>query len=182
LCIVCGLYTPPCASNTRELSPATLTSDRVCSDVIPVCNSSFYNANYQPSNPGQLTCLPVATCTRFCTAGSLDCRCSANCFTCLYNQGTDLSYCTLCSTGQFLHDGQCLSSCPMGFTGTGASTIGRRCLPSSPSVAVPVPSLSLEYQQAEPTQTSNRMCAVRPSLGYMCIGCKIVAYVCCCSR
>ena len=55
------------------------------------------------------------------------CRCEANCHRCDWTYGV-AGACEYCKNAKYLLDGQCVDSCPVGYTSKGMGNFGRRCI------------------------------------------------------
>lgn len=80
------------------------------------------------------------------------CRCSQSgvlrsCHTCQYEAGGVYGACTLCKLDRYLHEGNCVDSCPAGFEEVGTERFGRQCVPRRRRRSVEEPARASSPQQ-----------------------------------
>lgn len=154
-----------CGADQLEVAAPTATSDRRCGPR-PQCAVGQYAAaipgGEDPSR--DFVCRPLRQCNSLCSAGvsvTGPCACQQHCHTCINSKRQP--YCTLCSGGRYLYQGECLLACTgiAGFEPRGTDALGRVCAPLDASVFLP-PLVSLEYETVAATASTDRTCvAVR---------------------
>lgn len=68
------------------------------------------------------------------TETEVACRCGDDCYACDWS-GVTAGDCSICKNGQHLLRGQCISSCPSGYTPTGTGNFRRECISDSPTTS-----------------------------------------------
>ncbi|EDQ91315.1 uncharacterized protein MONBRDRAFT_23588 [Monosiga brevicollis MX1] len=111
---------------------AYLQPDGTCADSCPAGTIPQGSGNFRrycevpPTTPASFDGVEVCDDSVASVTG-LPCTCSSNCHTCSLVNGV-AGECTKCRNQQYLLDGECLASCPSGYTGVGTGNYKRVCV------------------------------------------------------
>eukprot|EP00049_Salpingoeca_infusionum_P002694 m.58954 g.58954 ORF g.58954 m.58954 type:complete len:1085 (+) comp11738_c0_seq1:374-3628(+) len=119
--------------------------------------------------------------------GAQACICNDDCHTCQY-EGSIAGMCTRCKNEQYLYNGECLASCPVGYVEAGSGSFGRSCeREQAPTTAAPTTTpgasdwcagrLTVNTLQACRCEADCHTCAYDGSIAGACARCKNEAYL-----
>ena len=187
-CHTCGVdaLLVPVADTCQLCKNSAYLLDGVC---VATCPEGFVGTGFGRFGRA---CEPVETspvvqqCAGITTSITADaCRCARNCHTCEWTDGL-VGDCSICKNSAYLLNGDCVESCPTGFTPTGTGSFRRECVRDTPTTPAAVTTAELDFCVGRNTLLLGESCSCNADChtcewasgtAGQCIKCKNEAYL-----